>query len=304
MLHEVFYWIFNMSITAAITGTLVMLLRRIKGIPRRVSVFLWAIPFLRMAVPFGVNSSYSLMGLLSGITTKTVTVYQPVVDFSVSMMNSVMAADTYFPITYKVNILEDIFRFGSAIWFLVALAIVLMLTVTYVITIREVKDAKHWKDRIYFSEKVLSPAVYGVFKPRIVLPVSYQDQDTEFVILHEKTHIRSRDNLWRMIAFLITAVHWFNPLSWVFLKCFLSDLELSCDERVLAKIGKERAKEYALSLLACRQGFTIFTSAFGGAKIRTRIENILSFRKLTWLSLCVFTVLLSVIFYVLLTNGG
>lgn len=304
MLHEVFYWIFNMSITAAITGTLVMLLRRIKGIPRRVSVFLWAIPFLRMAVPFGVNSSYSLMGLLSGITTKTVTVYQPVVDFSVSMMNSVMAADTYFPITYKVNILEDIFRFGSAIWFLVALAIVLMLTVTYVITIREVKDAKHWKDRIYFSEKVLSPAVYGVFKPRIVLPVSYQDRDIEFVILHEKTHIRSGDNLWRMIAFLITAIHWFNPLGWVFLKCFLSDLELSCDERVLAKVGKERSKEYALSLLVCRQGFTIFTSAFGGAKIRTRIENILSFRKLTWLSLCVFTVLLSVIFYVLLSNGG
>ena len=304
MLQEVFYWIFNMSITAAITGTMVLLLRKIKAIPRRVSVFLWAIPFLRMAVPFGVNSAYSLMGLLSGVTTKTVTVYQPVTDISVSMLNSVMAADTYFPITYKVNIVEDIFRFGSVIWSLVALAIVLMLAVTYIITIREVNDVKHWKERIYFSEKVLSPAVYGIFKPKIVLPVSFQDRDIEFVILHEKTHIQSGDNLWRIIAFLIAAVHWFNPLSWVFLKCFLSDLELACDERVLTKVGTEQAKDYALSLLECQQGFTVFTSAFGGAKIRTRIENILSFRKLTRLSLCVFTLLLSIIFYVLLTNGS
>ena len=303
MLQEVFYWIFNMSITAAITGGLVMLLRLVKGIPRRVTVFLWAVPFLRMAVPFGVNSPYSLMSLLSGVTTKTVTVYQPVDDFSVSFMNSVMAADTYFPITYKVNILENIFRVASGVWIIVSLAILLMLAVTYVTTICEVKDAKHWKDNLYFSQKVQSPAVYGIIKPKIILPSSLQDQDTEFVILHEKTHIRSGDNLWRIMGFVIAAVHWFNPLSWLFLKFFLADLELSCDERLLAKVGQDQAKEYALSLLKYKQSSTVFTSAFGGAKIRTRIENILSFRKLTWLSLSVFVTLISVIFYVLMTNG-
>lgn len=303
MLQEMFYWVFNMSITAAITGALVMLLRLAKGIPRRVTVFLWAIPFLRMTVPFGLNSRYSLMSLLSGITTKTVTVYQPVDDFSVSMMNSVMAADTYFPITYKEDILANIFRIASLVWIIVTLAIVLMLAVTYFTTIYEIKDAKHWKDNLYLSQKVLSPAVYGIINPKIILPASFQDRDMEFVILHEKTHIRSGDNLWRMMGFIIAAFHWFNPLSWVFLKCFLADLELSCDERVLAKIGKDRAKEYALSLLEIKQGSTVFTSAFGGAKIRTRIENILSFWKLTWLSLTVFATLIGIIFYVLLTNG-
>lgn len=303
MLQEVFYWIFNMSITAAITGALVMLLRLIRRIPRRVTVFLWIIPFLRMIIPFGMNSSFSLMSLLSGITTKTVTVYQPVKDFSVSFMNSVMAADTYFPITYKVDLLENIFRVASLVWIIVTLAIVLMLVVTYITTIYEVKDAVHWKDRIYLSPKVLSPAVYGIIKPKIILPASFQNQDMELVILHEKTHIRSGDNLWRMMGFLIAAFHWFNPLSWVFLKCFLADLELSCDERTLAKIGQNRRKEYALSLLEIKQGSTVFTSAFGGAKIRTRIENILSFRKLTRLSLCVLITLISMIFYVLLTNG-
>ena len=110
--------------------------------------------------------------------------------------------------------------------------------------------------------------------------------------------------MWRIIAFVIVAVHWFNPFCWLFLKGFLADIELSCDERVIVKIGDARAKDYASSLLESRQGTTIVASGFGGAKIRTRIENILSFKKLTWFSSTVFVVLLGVIFYVLLTNAG
>lgn len=303
MLQEVFYWIFNMSITATLTGTFIMLLRLIKKIPRRLTVFLWGIPFLRMAVPFGLNSPYSLMSLLSKITTKTVVVYRPTDDIAFSMMNSIMAANTYFPITYKVNILENIFSAASVIWIIVSLSIIMILVVAYLTTVFEVKDSAHLRDNIYLSEKVIYPAVYGIVNPKIILPVSYKDRDIEFVILHEKTHIRSLDNLWRVIAFVITAVHWFNPLCWVFLKCFIEDLELSCDERVLIKLGSTRAREYALSLLESRSGATLFASAFGGAKIRTRIENILSFKKLTWLSLTVFIALICAIFYVLLTNA-
>lgn len=64
MLKEVFYWIFNMSITASITGVLVMLIRSAKKFPKRLAVILWLIPFLRMTIPFGLNSQYNLMSLL------------------------------------------------------------------------------------------------------------------------------------------------------------------------------------------------------------------------------------------------
>ena len=293
-----------MSITAALTGVLIMLVRLIKGIPRRMTTFLWIIPFLRMTIPLGLDSPYSLMTLLSKITTKTIVVFQPTDKISFSMMNSVMAANSYFPITYKVNILETIFSVASVIWAVVALAIVLMLTAIYCTTLFEIKDSKHLRENVYLSEKISSPAVYGILKPKIVLPASYKDSDIELLVQHEKTHIRGLDNLWRMIAFLIVAVHWFNPFSWLFLKAFLADLELSCDERVLVKLGADRSKEYASALLECKQGATVFASAFGGARIRTRIENILSFRRLTWISLAAFIALISVIFYVLLTNAG
>ncbi len=304
MLQEIFYWVFNMSITAAITGALIMLIRLIKRVPRRITVFLWAIPFIRMAIPFGLNSPYSLMSLLSRITTKTVVVYQPADDVVFSMTNSVMAANTYFPITYKINLLENIFAVASVIWIVISLAILLLLVVTYFATMREIQDATHLGGQVFCSEKIISPAVYGIVRPKIILPASYKERNTDLVIAHEKMHIRSLDNLWRMLAFILVAVHWFNPLCWLFLKWFLADLELSCDERVLAALGTDRAKEYASSLLDSRQGTTVFASAFGGAKIRTRIENILSYQKLTWLSLAAFTILIGIVFYVLLTNAG
>lgn len=303
MLQEVFYWVFNMSITASITGMLIMLVRMIKKIPRRLAVFLWLIPYLRLIIPFGLNSSYSLMSLLSRIATKTIVVYQPTEKMTFSMMNSVMAADSYFPITYKVNILEKVFGVASIIWIIVLFVILLMLALIYFTTLHDMKDATHLRDDIYLSDKIISPAVYGMIKPRIILPIFYKDKDIELIILHEKMHIRRADNLWRILAFLIVAVHWFNPLCWIFLKLFLEDLELSCDERVLVKLGDQRAKEYALMLLESEQSVALFASAFGGAKIRTRIENIMSFKKMTLFSLIVFLSLIVTIFYVLLTNA-
>ena len=183
-----------------------MLLRTLKRLPKRITVFLWAIPFLRLTIPFGINSPYSLMMLLSKITTKTLVVYQPTDAIAFSMINSIMAADTYFPITYKTNILDTIFSVASVVWITVSSVIILMLVVTYFTTIYEIKDAAHLKDNIYLSEKVLSPAVYCIIKPKIILPASYKDRDIELIVLHEKTHIRSLDNLWRMIAFVIASV--------------------------------------------------------------------------------------------------
>lgn len=304
MLHEIFYWIFNMSITASVTGLVILLLRLIKKIPRRVFVIVWAIPFLRLIVPVGINSPFSLMTLLTKLSTKSVVVLQPTEHTVISAANTVQAAGSYFPITYKTNVLAQVFGVASTVWVIVFLAIVIMLAVIYITTMREMKDAEPWQERVYFSDKCTMPAVYGILKPKIILPVSYKGKDTELVLLHEKTHIHRCDNLWRMLAFLTVAMHWFNPLCWVYLKAFLADLELACDECVLAKLGTERKKDYALVLLEGGEGKTVFASTLGGARVRTRIENILSFKKITWVSVVAFTGLLLAMFCMLLTNAG
>ena len=122
--------------------------------------------------------------------------------------------------------------------------------------------------------------------------------------MHEAIHVRRGDNLWRLIGFTVAAVHWFNPMSWVFLKFFLTDLELACDEAAASRIDEGERKEYAAALLRCAAGGDVFASAFGGAKIRTRIEHVLSFRRMTAVSAVGSAVLAAVIAYVLLTNAA
>lgn len=302
MLSDVFYWLLNMSISASIAGCIVILLGKIQKIPRRVIQVLWVIPLFRMWIPFGMNSKYSLMSLLSHITTKSVTVYEGIADFS--MMNSVMAADSYFPITYKVNLLKTVCQVAGIIWLIIMAVLLHFWSMVYVITKNEIKNASHLRDNIYLSDKVTSPAAYGILRAKIVIPEIYDEQNYPFTLLHENAHIERKDNLWRVIAIITASLHWFNPLSWIFLKIFLEQLELACDETVLAQCNETEKKEYAATLVRCAENTYLFASAFGGAKLRPRIDRILSYKKISVFSTVCFILFALMVCYVLMTNAA
>ncbi len=302
MLDEIFYWIFNMSIASAICGIPVLLIRLIQRFPRRVSVWLWVIPFVRMLIPVGI-SGYGLMSLISKFTTKTVTIYEIDDDSAFTMMNHVMGANGYFPITYKVNLLENLFSIASVIWLIVALSLLLTFFIFYRVTMREIRDAQLFKDNIYYSDKIQVPSVYGLIRPKIILPREYKGSDFEYILMHEQAHAKRGDNFFRIAALILVCIHWFNPFAWLFLRIFYSDIELACDEAVLSKCNENQKKEYAHALLSSIEKSNVFAASFGGAKIRIRIENILSYRKISVFSMIGFTVLLISIAWVLLTNA-
>lgn len=302
-MSDMFYWILSMSITSSVCIAAVFLFRLLKKIPRHIGIFIWAVPFIRMVLPFGVRSEYSLMNILKEtvLRTKTVIIFDRPVD--VSLMNIVGLAESYNPIVYKTVMYEKVMKTAFFIWFAVFAAIVISLLIVYFSTMRELRDAKLLRENIYISEKVSSPAVYGIIKPRIILPLSYDEKSLDYVLMHERQHIKRGDNLWRMIAHIVCALHWFNPFVWIALRFFLSDIELACDETVISKLEPAGAKEYALSLLESGKSANVFASAFGGAKIKTRIENILSYKKMTWISAASLAALICALAFVLLTNA-
>lgn len=304
MLGEIFYWIFNMSIAATICGIPILLIRLVKKIPRRIFIWLWLIPFVRMCIPVGISSKYGIMALISRFTAKTVAVYEIGDDSAFTMMNYVMGANSYFPITYKANLLEKLFGIVSVLWIVVVLALLLALAIIYFVTIREIKDARFMKDNIYLSDKITTPSVYGIISPKIILPCEYRQNDYDYILMHESAHIQRRDNFIRMVALILVCIHWFNPFAWLILKLLYSDIELACDETVLSKCNEAQKKEYAHTLLSTSEKTSVFTATFGGANIRTRIENILSYRKLSAASVIAFSALIIAIACMLLTNAS
>lgn len=306
MLGEVFYWLFNMSLSATVSGLIVFVLRAIPRLPRRFACWLWVIPLFRMWMPVGMGSKWSLMTLISKLTTRTIVVWERG-GLTFGMTNAVMAANSYFPVTYRVNLLDGLFRTVAVIWLAVATAILFTLTVLYVTTKRELCDAVHLRENIYLSDKVTSPALYGIFHPCIILPQGWEArEDLALILAHEQAHARHLDNLWRVIGFVTTTLHWFNPFAWVFLRTFLSDMELYCDERVLRCMDEVGKKSYVLALVDSARSMreqNLFASAFGGAKIRLRVDRILNYRRISLFATVCFVLLTLAIAYVLLTNA-
>ena len=301
---DVFYWVLNMSILGSAAGLILLLLRRIKKIPRRIVYTLWIVPLIRFVIPFGVPFEYSVAELLKDTTGRIVTVHpNHVLVEGSTMMNAVGVASDYFPITYKTERLRIIFEWANLAWIVVAAIIVLLVAVAYVLTMRSVNKCTRVRDNFYVSDGVGGPTVFGIVRPKIVFPSGADVDESRFALLHEMVHVRRLDNLWRLVAVTVCAVHWFNPFVWIFLKYFLTDMEHSADEAVLRRLDEAERTEYARSLVDYAARGSVLTSAFGGAGLRGRIENILSYKKMTaFAAVCV--ILLSLLVaVVLITNA-
>ena len=311
-----FYWLINMSIAGTAAGLIVLLIRSVKRLPRRAAALMWLFPMIRAVIPVSVAGKYNLNSLLALFRGKTVYFTGPFI----TAANHVSFAESYFPLTFpgeiraiNVNgnyitvgrsVWSRVFSVGFIVWAVVAAALILTMAVIYFMTVRELKDAVLLRDNVYLSDKITSPAVYGIFRPRIILPAEYKDKEINYIIMHETAHIRHGDNFWRMLGFLVAAIHWFDPLAWIFLKVGLSDLELACDERVLKKLDADGRKQYALALVDAARPKNVFVSAFGGAKLRTRVENVLSYRKMSAAACVGLAALVAAVAYVLLTNAA
>ncbi len=140
------------------------------------------------------------------------------------------------------------------------------------------------KGNIYQSDYIASPFVIGMFSPRIYLPSSLCGREQEYILLHEQTHVKRGDHIFRLLASAALVIHWFNPLAW--LAFFLSgkDMEMACDEAVMRGMKKDIRAEYSASLLGLATGRHLVPGtylAFGEGDVKSRIKNVMHYRKPT-----------------------
>lgn len=302
---EIFYWFLNMSITGTIVGIAVLLIGKISKIPQKAVALLWFFPFLRMWLPVSVSSKYSLASLIIKFWGRAVSLNNGNSVFSTT--NHIMGAENYFPTTYKNALLEKVFGVAAIIWVTLASVFMIVIIISYFKTKKEIKNAHPFKNNIFFSAEYDTPFVCGIVHPKIILPFSLQENGTDktlkYILMHEKAHIKRWDNLWRIVAIITACMHWFNPFAWLFLKAFLRSLELSCDEKVIKNLSLSECKEYASILLDYTKNNNMFVSTFGGAKIRLRVEKILSYKRLSTFGIIALSFFVCAIAYALLTNS-
>ncbi|MBR3341183.1 MAG: C40 family peptidase [Clostridiales bacterium] len=313
-MDSLFLKVLEMSVTGSIVILITMLARfLLRKRSKRFIMILWAVVAIRLLVPVSIESSLSFFNYIpwktqtltatsqvqdaavpdSSADTQRVTADHAamtgqqdiiVAETDVNMGNESLSADLI-----SADPLPDIKTVLSTVWLIGALGITVFCSVQYVILKRKLRNAKNIGGNVYESDKISTPFVFGFFVPGIYLPDFLEKPEKEYVLLHERTHIRHGDWLTKIIGVFAVAVHWFNPLVWLAYMLFEQDIEMSCDESVVAGMDAYLKQVYTMSIVSFAKqsnskrylvtplGFSKVN--FSKTEVTNRVKNIINFKK-------------------------
>lgn len=309
-MSELFLKIVNMSISASWVVIAVLTLRFcLKKAPKWVNVLLWGIVAARMVFPFSIESVLSLIPSAETISPTIMMEQSPSVQTGVPALNHVInpvisgsftpaPGASANPLQIWIPVLAGIWLFGIAALFLYS-------AVSYWRLRRKVCEAVILRGNIYQSEKVCSPFVLGIIRPKIYLPYHMDSREMGHVIAHEQTHICRRDHWWKPLGFLLLTIHWFNPLMWLSYVLLCRDIELACDEKVIGEMGNEQRADYTQALVTCSVGRRVIAAcplAFGEIGVKERVKSVMNYKKPAFWIVLASVIVCAVIAVCFLTN--
>ena len=324
----------NMTVSVVIIAVLLarFLLRKM---PKKYSYILWSIVGIRMIFDLPFATNISVFNLFRGFAKHTSTVetmlagsHRTNLQGSIDLLNKTdttgaaaahaSRSTAVEAMTHTLTTSQTVLGILGLLWLIVVALFVAygiysyvkcrLLVRTAVIARDITPDSRKKKNNVsvWECDRIPSPFVLGIIRSRIYIPFRMPKQEQAYILAHEECHIRRLDPLWKLIAFLLLAVYWWNPLVWCAFFYMVRDMEMSCDEAVIEQFGNEIKQGYSNSLLSFameRHPYSFAPVAFGEGDAGRRIKNVLNFKKPhTWVAILVF-VLLVVVGVSCLTNG-
>lgn len=319
-LHSVFAQILNMSLTASAVILVVLVLRwLLRRLPKALSYALWAVVLFRLLCPISFSSQWSVLGLVSTPAQQTQ------VTQATSSMQYLPAApsvpqtpqappvqpETTLPNTAPVQPLPTAAEKNAPmdtlawLWLAGVVGLVGYSAVSYFLLRKKLTAAMPLRENIYLADHLSTPFVVGLVRPRIYLPSDLPESQQGYILCHERYHLRRGDHWIKLLAFAALCLHWFNPLVWLAFFLAASDMEMSCDEAVVRRMGGSIRADYSASLLSLATGRHIIAGsplAFGEGSTKSRIHNLARYKKPALWALGIGVVLCVIAAVALLSN--
>lgn len=282
-----FLKLLNMSIAASWMVLVIIFLRLIlKKAPKAWHCVLWAMVAIRLIIPVFLESPLSLIPSVETVSPEIL--YSPAPEIQTGIpavnnaVNPVIAEAYALTVGESVNPVQMIAEVAAYIWTIGVTALLLYACISVIRIRRKVRTAIWLAGDIWQSEQVESPFILGIIRPRIYLPFHIDKTQIVHVIAHERAHLSRRDHWWKPLGFLLLAVYWFNPLSWVAYTLLCQDMELACDEKVIKNMDVQGKRAYSVALLTCsapRHMIAACPLAFGEVGVKKRIIAVLKYKK-------------------------
>lgn len=262
----------SLVILAILSGRLLL-----KKLPKRYSYFLWT--------GLGIKALFDLKlpSLLKVFAVKA---------DAIKRIDSAVAAGQKYVITFSestkagtvggASVREIVFFVLFIVWITGAVCMMARGIAGFVRIKRRTAVSFKEDSGLYGCDYIESPMAFGFVRPKIYIPSDFNTDSMQAVIEHEKYHIKRGDIYFKLLAFILLCAYWMNPLSWISFKLFNLDMELSCDEAVLRKIGPGSKEDYSKWLLyysSTGRTVGLAPTAFGETDTERRVKNIMKFKK-------------------------
>ncbi len=286
-MSDVFLKLLNMSITASWLVVSVIILRLLfKKAPKWINCLLWAMVGIRLVMPFSLESVLSLIPSSQPIPENIAVQTNPAVDTGIPVLNNAINPIINQSLAPNMgdsaNPLQIIIAIASLIWIIGIVIMLLYSIISYLCIRHKVKISLNYRENIYYCDNISSPFILGVIRPKIYIPSGLDQSQTEYVISHEKAHLKRLDHFWKPFAFLILSFYWFNPIIWIAYILLCRDIELACDERVIKNMDVQYKMEYSKALADCaaqRRMIMACPLAFGEIGVKERVKTVLNYKK-------------------------
>lgn len=334
-MSEVFYKVLEMSLYGSIAILAVLLFRLVfTKCPKRVLILFWIIVGLRLIIPFNFNSPTSALNIGKFFAPKTAsqetTAYDPearlremtaVDTVSITETNSEQAP-AFGSVDEAVSYIQENEQKATEntaktiiayIWFIVMAGLLVFSVIRYAVFYSKARwSSRSFDGRYYMANDIDSPFVVGIIKPKIFFPINMDDDEREYVLNHEWTHIKNKDGLTKLISYIILCIHWFNPFVWLAFFMLCADIEMRVDEETTSNFSLSMVKEYCLSLVrhaaddnkgAFMQSTAFSGLSFGGMETKMRIKNLLD-KKINSKAVQIAAIAVTMVFAVLVSAAS
>lgn len=295
-MESVFACILNMSITGSVAILCVMLARLVmKRWPKIFSYALWSVVLFRLLCPVSMPSPVSLFRWFAPADGAQVQIRYFSIEDAVrpdtlpQFQSQPLRQEQREDIPTEPEESSPVLQIAAWVWCAGVLTMAGYSLVSYIRLRKRLVGAAEVGRRIYLADQINSPFVLGIFVPRVYLPSSVPVEERRYVLAHERHHIRRGDHLIKLMAYGALCLHWFNPLVWAAFLLAGKDMEMSCDEAVIKKLGEHVRKGYCQTLLRLSTRRTVIAGtplAFGEGDTKGRIMNMAKWKKpKIWVSL-------------------
>lgn len=292
-MNQIFLWLLNNSFSAAWSLPAILIARfLLSRTSRRISCLLWALLAIRLLLPVGIESRFSVLPNTSPIQQETfvqlpelVQITDPAETESTAFQD--LTALQNLHLVPQAEKQTDLLGILATLWLIGFLGILAYAVGGSIVLKKRLAPSLSIHSNIYSCDYIDEPFVFGILRPKIYLPSCLKPEELQYVLAHEEAHLRWKDNLWKPLAFLLLALYWFNPVLWSAYHFFCRDVEVACDEAVIRNLDVSGRATYSRTLLRYSGPKALIWTplAFGEKDVKYRIKSIFRYQKPTvWLA--------------------